>query len=206
MVRFCVLVASLAFCSAGAYLLNSKLPPRDLVDRLETQVQRRFQDVSKGLRGISRLGEPYETHRPAYGYKPWQPENEDEKRIQKDLSGWDVVALTASKPKPLLGRNGQPSKGTVYVRVNGPVSVAGLTQKDFQAGAYYPPIQEEAQKALQTGADGYEFDYKDWHFVTRKVAATETCVSCHSSRDGHKVKVGDSIGIYLLGFRRQSKP
>jgi hypothetical protein len=138
------------------------------------------------------------------------PENKEEKAIIAALAegGWDVVAFTASKRYAKLPHNSAEMKAGVarpiisYVRTNGPVTIAGKYRRDFSTGAYYEGLDKQALAAIDSGKDSTEFDYESWKFVTRQVPARQECLSCHIERDGLKVKVGDNIGIFLLGFKK----
>jgi hypothetical protein len=212
--NFVVLVCLCSFAT-GIAVIHSGLPSQSLISRLQTQIQVRFKDTLKGNFGVSRLGEPYQSHRPLYSRmtqnRKMLPENPEEMAILDSLNaaGWDVVAFTASKGMMKHAHQDRVTKQiivdgppTEIARANGPVKIAGKDRKDFSTGAIYEGLDHEALAAINSGKESVQFQYGAWEFVTQRVHAQAECLSCHESKLGHKIKLGDTIGIYMLGFKR----
>lgn len=206
----------LAAFAFGSATLSSNLPSKNLIDRLQARIQTRFQDVDTGNFGISRLGGPYNGHSPLFrklraNGNVMIPENPEEKSVLDSLtkSGWDVVAFTASEhlripshQDPVTKKRTIDGPAQNVAIVNGPVRIAGQDRRDFSAGPNHPDLDRLAATAIDSGKESSEFSNGDWQFVTRRVHARAMCLSCHTKRDGHEVKVGDTIGIFMLGFRK----
>jgi hypothetical protein len=139
-----------------------------------------------------------------------QPENPEERAIVGELekSGWSVIAFTARYRYFLLGsrQGANPErKKLLTARANGPVAIAGSTDREFVNGAIYQELNAGAKLALDSGKDNYRFNYGDWSMISRRVIATKDCVGCHEDLDHKPIKVGQTIGIYILGFRKNTR-
>lgn len=205
----------LATFASGIAIVDTGMPPQKLIDRLQAQIQIRFRDINKGRFGAGRLGEPYISHKPLYVGPAKElkmtPENKEERAILASLnsSGWDTVAFTARYQYLQNGHQDHATKRWVsdgkpieIARVNGPVLIAGQERRDFRTGTAYPELERLAKVSLDSGRENSGFDYNGWKFITQRVHARPECLSCHTKQKGGTIKVGDSIGLFLLGFKK----
>jgi hypothetical protein len=208
------LLIPLGCLALGIAAHDNSLPPKKLVDRLEKQIQTRFLDTSQGRFGISRLFGPYSSHPTLYSPNRDRgrmvPENDEETAILGSLkaAGWDAVAFTASEHRTYHAHDDPVTHAVIYepgftvdANVHGPVLIAGQYREDFRAGMPEPELDAAAKKAIDSGKENVEFDYQTWRFVAQRVHAQQQCLSCHRQRYP-KMKVGDMIGIYMVGFRK----
>src|SRR5262245_12848825 len=89
-------VSSLSVLGAGAVQSS---PPAAIVKQVQDVIDKRFADVNTSRFGITRLGEPYRTHRyqtPLH----MQASNDEERAVIEQLKagGWHVAVYTTSDP------------------------------------------------------------------------------------------------------------
>jgi hypothetical protein len=186
-------VGSLAVFAAAS--LQSP-PPKNLVADLEKVVEARLADVNTDKFGVSRMGEPYQSHKYGMGYR-MKTENDVEARMVETLKsgGWNAVVYTAS---PRGAKRLRPFNGPVFV----------VDRSTDLPGAGFSGVHKDFTKRAQEVREGKisTFTYNGWKFTAKRVTAEKSCTSCHTNGKGESVKVGDTIGHLIMGFKKQSAP
>jgi hypothetical protein len=187
MISRCLLLFGAVGSILAAGSMPKAMPDAGIQTRLVAMIQARFANVSTDKFGISRLGEPFNTHQPAYRASHGvRPENVVESKILEDLKagGWETAVYTTGAKPDRYG-------------VHGPVFFTGVPSHPAglpSAGMLNEDFLSKVRK-LTTGK-ATTVTFKDWAMVSRSVKALDTCTKCHD------VKVGERIGSFIMAFRK----
>jgi hypothetical protein len=202
----------LLFLPAGILLLAGNPKPADLplIDRLNRDIQLRFQNPLPDTLGMSRIAVPSSMGRhfqprltAATDFRPETPsERETTAALEKNRTQVGIyvfgAAILKSDPKILDFR-----------ALKGPAAVtAGTPRPAFYPGApkaaAFPdplpdwnqiyPVARRAMASFHDGGAGFETTLGSWDIAARPLAAEKRCATCHGA-EAH-------IGGVLYAFRR----
>jgi hypothetical protein len=211
-------------CAAGYVALYATIPPApdlDLINRLDTVVQHRFQDPKPFSLGMSRIARPVSMGTHFYpkrsSPRDFQPESPTEKVVIGALEeqrtqvgfyvfGSDIVGSEASElnylalkgPAAMTRRTPRPTWYPPSAKT-GAVNPNGLP--DWEA---IYPLARKAMQSFEDGGQGFETAFGNWNIAARPVIASQQrCVTCHDTSE-HPIKLNDPIGGVLYAYRRPS--
>jgi hypothetical protein len=221
-------VASLlaaGICAAGCVALFATLPPApdlELINRLDTVVQHRFQDPAPLNLGMSRIAQPL-----SMGIH-FQPHRNSLSDFLAETAAERAVVDALEEHQTQVGcyvfgsavDNSAPSDLN-YRALKGPAAMTPGTPRPL----WYPPAAKtaavdpnalpdwnaiyplagKAMRSFQDGGQGFENAVGNWNIAARPVIASQQrCVTCHNSPaiGRHTIKLNDPIGGVLYAYRR----
>jgi hypothetical protein len=176
----------------------TQTPPKALLEEINTVVHARFADVKDGNFGNSRMGEPFNTH----SYRDFEAKSPAEKKLIDALKseGWQgaVYTVRLNGPKSAAGRS------TFRRLYNGPVKFGATADRNAPLPRLGAPIHKDFDRIALAAREGKAgpFSYRGWTYYSEAVKANSKCVSCHVDSKGKPVKVGDTIGYFLIGLHK----
>jgi len=217
-----VILAIAAFGCAAIVATTTPEADLDLINRLDTLVQHRFEDPAPANLGMSRVARPqsFGVHfAPARTYTTdFQPENPAEQSAIASLEErGDQVGLylygSAIADAPPSAMNYRALKGPAALTRGTPRPNWYPSQPQTAVvnpdalpdwNAIYP-LASRAMRSFADGGRGFETEFNGWTIAARPVVASqERCVSCHNNTIYHPtrtVKINESIGGVIYAFR-----